>query len=269
MTVIIQSGFVGTSEDLNHPRIGYVSRGLTISSTGTDAAGFAAANALTPLTYTAWEATTAGQYWRNTFAIPRSIGYVGIAVHNAADVGATLVIQKLTGGSWTNWASGVEVTPTTNDTIMFILDPEVVDGISVGSIGGAARIGVIRAGPVMEWPRKARWTGLPITESRQYRYNVNESDSGNWLGRTAVSAGDAFDVQIDNLSETFRSGDFADFAAHCNAGDGSFFIAPRPLSYPNEVAYAWSTETVRMTREIPNKSVSGSVNLSLQGYRAP
>ena len=269
MSVVIQSGFVGIDEDLTYPRIGWNNISGTVTSTGTDADGFPAANARTNVTYTAWQSTTAGQEWRNTFASAQSVAYVGVAVHNAGTLGATITVRKLSGGTWSDWTGSPSASPSNDDAILFLLSPESVDGIGIEVTGAAARIGVIRAGAIMEWPRRAQWTGLPITESQQLRYNFNESETGNWLGRTVVSSGNQFEVNIDNLSETYRTSAFADFAAHANTGDGPFFIAPRPLDYPNEVAYAWPTETVRMSREIPNKLASGSVGLSLMGYRAP
>lgn len=269
MPVVIQTGFVGIGPDLTYPRIGWEKATGTVATTNAAEAGFNGNNANTPLTYTAWQPSAVPSAWRLTFASARAISYVGIAVHNAGTKGATLTLQKRVGGVWSSWGGGTAISPTTDDAILFLLMPESVEGIGIEVTGAVCRIGVIAGGTVMEWPRKARWTGLPITESRVFDYETNESNTGNWLGRTLKASGLEFQVQIENLPETFRTGDFKAFAAHANTGDATFFIAPRPLGYLDEVAYAWSPGRVNMERAIPNKTVSGAVSLDLIGYRAP
>lgn len=268
MPVIIEDTFTGIAQDLYHPRIGWHQEPGTIAATNA-ADGFAASNALSPVTYTAWKPSSAGGSLRITFASAASPSYLGIAVHTAATEGATITVQKRTGSTWSNWGGGTLITPETNDPILFLLEPQTVSGIGIRVTGGTPVIGVMRAGSVMEWPRRATWTGLPITESERLQYDVNASDTGNWLGRSVRGRGNSFDVEIDHLSEAYRSGDFRDFADHCNKGDATFWIAPRPLDYADEVAYAWSPDVIRMSREQPNKLISGSVSMSLQGYLAP
>ena len=265
MPVVIEDTFTGISEPLTHPRIGWEEEPGTIAATNA-AAGFAASNALTPLTYTAWKPSSAPASLRITFTSAASPSYLGIAAHTIGDEGATITVRKLTAGSWSNWGGSTSISPATNDPILFLLAPQEVDGIGIQVTGGTPVIGVMRAGAVMEWPRKAMWTGTPITESRRLQFDVNQSDTGNWLGRSLKARGQEFDIQIDNLSEAYRAGDFKDFADHANLGDATFWIAPRPGDYADEVAYAWPAQVVRMSREIPNKDVSGSASLKLQGH---
>jgi len=271
MTVVIESGFIGAEYDLNHPRIGYerVAGALTTNVPSED--GFNAQNAETPLTYTAWQPTSVPAVWRLTFVGggTETISYLGIGVHNIGSSGATVTLQSFDGATWANWGGGMSVSPDNDDAIMFLVEPAAVNGIGILIEGAVARVGTISAGDVLEWPRKATWTGLPITESETNRYNVNQSDTGNWLGRTRIASGLEFDMTIDNLSETFRRGEFETFRNHANTGDGTFFVAPRPLDYPDEVAYAWSPETIRMERNVPKKEIAGSVSMSLRGYKAP
>lgn len=268
MAVVIESAFTGISEGLSHPRVGWHQEPGTIAATSA-ASGYAAANALTPLTYTGWQPASAPASLQITFTAEASPSYLGIAAHTIGTAGATVTVRKLIGATWSDWGGGTAATPTTDDAIMFLLDPQAVDGIGIRVTGGLPVIGVLRAGAVMEWPRRATWTGLPITESQRLAYSTNQSDGGHWLGRTLVATGFEFGVNIDHMSETYRTGNFKDFATHANTGDATFFYADRPSDYPDEMAYCWSPETVRMTREQPNKSISGSVQMKLQGYRAP
>ncbi|PIY28405.1 MAG: hypothetical protein COZ09_10170 [Comamonadaceae bacterium CG_4_10_14_3_um_filter_60_42] len=268
MTVVIETGFADTGFDLDAPRIGWHSEPGTVAATN-EADGFPAANADAPQTYTAWRPSSVPASWRRTFTAPASPSYIAIAAHTIGSSGATVTVRKLTSSVWSNWGGDTTLTPTNDDPILFLLNPQTVDGIGIQVSTQIATIGHIRAGTVMKWPRRAVWTGQPITEGRQYNYNVNLSDSGNWLGRTQVADGLSFSMIVNNLSETFRTGDFKDFADHANTGDATFWIAPRPQGYPNELAYAWSPETVRMNRDVPNSRIAGSVTLQCRGYRAP
>ncbi len=266
--IVLEDLFTGIAQPLTHPRIGWHREPGTVTATNS-AAGFDAAFADNPTTYTAWSPSADPAEWRMTFAAAASPSYIGIIARDVATVGATLTVRKLVGATWSDWGNGTTITPETNDAVLFLLEPQEVDGIGISVTGGLPKIINIRAGDVMEWPRLATWTGLPITESKQFRYNVNESDTGNWLGRSRVAQGLSFDFQVDHLSEHYRRNDFAAFAAHCNEGDATFWIAHRPDGYPEEVAYAWSPDKVEAERQQPNKDIANSVGLSLQGYLAP
>lgn len=263
--IIIESGFTGIEQPLKHPRIGWHKEPGTLAFSSA-APGFASGNADTPNTDTAWKPISAPAIWGTLFPGPKSPSYLGIAAHRIADAGATVQVYKNIAGAWSAWGGGTFVSPGNNDPILFLLEPQDVDGIGIRVTNGTPEIGHIRAGNIMEWPQLATWTGTPITESVQIDYNVNESGNGNWLGRSATARGQEFTVEVDNLSEFFRRGDFKDFANHANLGDATFWIAPRPQGYLEEVAYAWSLNVVRMSREIPNKNVSGSVQLQLAGH---
>jgi 2Fe-2S ferredoxin len=109
----------------------------------------------------------------------------------------------------------------------------------------------------------------PITEAEQFTYNVNVSATGEWLGRSVVAAGLEFSFQVEHVSETFADGEWALFLRHCNEGDATFYVAPKPVSYPKEVAYAWPSDTVRANRAFPKKEISRTIELQCNGYKRP
>ena len=86
---------------------------------------------------------------------------------------------------------------------MFILDPIEVSEIRIRieSADDNPYIGVIAVGRLDEWPRLADWTGQPITEGDQITFSDNISDSGSFIGRTKVSDGLTYTMQVDNLPE--------------------------------------------------------------------
>lgn len=272
MSVFIQNGFNGDNYDLTHPRTGHIRRGTTGGVTASSAAsGFAATNAFNVRLDSAWRPNSVPATWAVLFPGDRVLGYVGIGGHDLGTQNASITIQITTNGG-TTWTAvdGLNGLAITDDSaIMCLLDPVTVNGyrVRINSADAPPTIATIAGGDVLEWPQRAVWTDTPITESEQITYRNNTSDTGVLIGATADSNGLSFTAQIDNLSETFRTGEFRAFADYCNKGEKAFFIATRPGGYPDEVAYAWSSEKVMMTRERPNARNSGSVTLNLNGYR--
>ena len=268
MTVRIQTGFTGDEYDLNHPRIGWRRMSGTITASSS-ADGFNGANAGTPRTDTAWRPTGSPTHiWSLTPASAQVISYAGIAVHDLGTQNATVALQINTGAGFATVA-GTSFAPVDDEPILYLIDPVSVTAarIVITATDAPPTIGVIAIGEVTEWPRKAVWTGTPITEGDDISFADNQSDTGNWLGRTKKANGLEFGMQVNNLTETWRQTEFKEFKAHANGETATFFVAPRPGSYPDELAYAWVTDLARMSREIPNKNVSGTVNLQCRGYR--
>lgn len=271
MSVYIQTGFNGLTEDLNHPRIAFNRRREGTGTGSTEAAGFDAVNAGTVRLDTAWRPTAVPATWTNIFLNPRNVQYVGIAGHDLGTQNASIAIQTTVdgGSTWDTVAGLGAITPEDDSAILCLFDTVNADGyrVAINSADDNPTIATIAGGAVQEWPRKAVWTGTPITEGDKISFSNNTSETGVLTGRTRVSDGLEFQVTVNNLSEAFRTGDFKEFKAYANGEDAAFFIAHRPLDYQDEVAYAWATETVRMTRETPNHRVSGSVTLNLMGHR--
>lgn len=267
MTVVVETDFVGTEYNLNHPRVGWRRMAGTVTAS-TAADGFAASNAGTPRTDTAWRPTAATATWTLTPDAPDVISYIGIAGHDLGTQNATLSLQIDTGTGFTT-VPGCTVSPEDDDPVMFLFEPVAVDAvrINITAADAAPTVAVIAAGDVTEWPRYAQWTGQPITEGDDISFANNQSDTGNWLGRTKTSNGLAFSVQVAHLPESWRQDEFKAFKAHANGEIATFFIAHRSWDYPDEVAYAWLTDLATMSRDIPNRRASGAVTLNCRGYR--
>lgn len=257
MSVIIQSGFVGINEPLDHPRIGW--RAITGDAIGTNPrAGFSRENALDPRTAIAWSPTGAA---------PAQIGvdagesvtasYCGVAGHDLGTQNASVSVQRWTGSSWTNIIGSQLI--NRDDAILFLFAP--VDAsrfrLNISSADNPVRIGHVRFGMVTEIPRRSGYGGTtPISEGRRYDYDALRTNNGAFLGRSIVSTSLQFQVSVQHVSETWRASEWVPFREHANRGDATFFAADRPIDYPEDVAYAWSNEPVRAERGIANAAAS-------------
>lgn len=274
MSVFIETGFTGDTYPLTHGRVCWNWHNNGTISASTEASGFPAENAMPPRTDSAWRPTSlpgSAAYWINNYTSSREVGFIGIAKHDLGTQNATIQVQyKAVGaGSFTNYTGLGSVQPEDDSPLLFLVDPDLVDGIgiNISAADGNPTIGVIMAGVADEWPRKFTWTGFPITEGDRRTFRNNISQTGNWLGRSVQDDGLQFELTMDYATEAWRQGDFQLFKAYANGEDAAFFIAPRPGTYPDEVAYAWATDVVTAERTMATTAASTSVTLRCQGLR--
>lgn len=269
MSCVLEAEFVGNTYNTDHPRTCH-KRAVGTATATTEASGFSASFANSPRLDNFWQPTALPATWTLTLDANETVSYFGIAAHDLGTQNAAIKVEyKLDAGSWTELNFGGDHEPEDNSAILFLFDMLEVSEIrlTVVSADAVPTIGVIATGIADEWPRKSVWTGTPITESDNISFANNSSDTGVLIGRTRVSDGLKFQVSINNLSEDWRKSTFKSFKAYANGEGAAFFIATRPGDYPEEVAYAWSNNVVMMSRDTPNKRVSGSVALDLMGYR--
>jgi len=269
MGVVIATGFTGTDYDLKHGRVCYNwGRDGTATAT-TAAAGFAAVNALPPRTDSAWQPTAIPATWTLTYPTARDVSFVGIAKHDLGTQNATIAIEYLVGSTWTAFPGAGALEPVDDTPILLLTALTEVDGmrVRITNADDEPTISIIMAGLADEWPRPFVWTGQPITEGDRIGFENTIAVTGNWLGRSVVSDGLQFGVGMNHVTEAWRQTDLKAFKAYANGEDAAFFIALRPLDYPDELAYAWATNVVTATRAMPNKRISTSVSMQLQGLR--
>jgi hypothetical protein len=265
MTVIIEPGFVGDYFPLSHPRIGYASHAGTVAAS-TSAAGFGASLATARETYNAWKPTAVPATWDVTYATPARVGYVGIGAHTIGSSGATIKVQRRISAAWVD-VPGSQITPANDDALMWLIAPVLCDGIRLVLTGAVAELGVVLAGPVLEWPRLSNFVGMPISEAGQIQYQNSIGRTGEFFARTIRADGLEFDLTIEHLPEAFRATEWAAFRQHLDRAGATFFVAPKPFRYPDDVAYAWPSETARFERTQPNYRISGEVSIRCRGYK--
>ena len=269
MSVVIEAGFTGVAQGLNNPRLCWRKVAGTVTAS-TEAEGFDAEFAYSEELVNAWKPTAIPADWTVTFDDDAEVSFIGIGAHTIGSSGATVKVQVADGlGGWDDIA-GSEVSPSSDDALLFLFDAVEVGGVRVVLTGEIAEIGYILTGQATEIPRLAQFTGLPITESQQVEYRDNTSMTGKPLGRTLQRDGLEFTVEIENLPETFRSTEWAAFREAMERGGRQFFFyAPKPDKYPDEVALAWQRQPAPFERAVPNKNISGAINMTCGGYRQP
>lgn len=275
MSVYLETGFTGKAQPIDQPRIGFEA----ISGTGSSAQS---ATGVDPdwvtdgETWTIWRAQdTNFAALEVAFGQATTIDYIGIAAHNLGSIGATINIQTLSGGSFSTIAGMNSLQPDDDSAILALFDPVSVDGIRLAIFGDPTsppEVAVFQGGRALELPRLCNYVGMPISESKQIRYRHQQSITGDVLGRAVEGAELQFAVEVDNLPETFRIDtdpiSWKGLVRHID-DVGPFFIAGKPSSYPDEVAYARCRERPRFERVLANADVAGAVTFQCLGYASP
>lgn len=224
-------------------------------------------------TWSQWKAGASGVSVTLTFSVARTISYVGIAAHDLDLSGSTISLQFDTGSGFTNVTGLTSIEVTDDSAILLLFAETEVDAVRVVITGDSApTIGVLQAGLAMVLPRRATYTALPISESEQTTYRHTKSIKGNVLGTTVEAAELSFGISVSHLSEDFRTASgLASWQALTDhvRNAGPLFVASRPGSYADDVAYGVAVERPRFNRAIPNKAISGEFELQFLGYQRP
>jgi hypothetical protein len=263
MSVKIQSGFTGGGTPLTHPRIGWQRITGTILAS-TEADGFDAANAGTYRTDSFWRPTAMPATWRIDAGTATAATYCGIAAHNLGAVGATVAVERSADGS--TWTVVDTLTPTDDDAIMFLF-ASASDRYWRLNITGSnvPTIGVISFGPVLAMPQPATYApSTHFDDSRSIGYLVNETEGGQWAGRSITRQSLRISARLAHMGETFVAADLRPFIRHSDRDP--FFIAIRPASYPREVAYAWADGQFVPSRDIARNTVAYSLEMQMTGF---
>jgi hypothetical protein len=264
MAVTIRAGFTGNTQPLTHPRIGWRRITGTISAS-TAAAGFAAANAGTYRTDSFWRPTGLPASWTIDAGSAVAVSYIGIAAHDLGTKGCTVTVSSSPDN--VTFTTRVTIVPTDDSAIMGLFASATVRywRIDITGASGAPTIGVIQFGAVTEFPRPCVYApSVSFERTRSASYRANISDGGQWLGRSRARVQLSPVMEVQHLAETWLASEWDAFALH--AEQAPFFIADRPGSYVNSVAYAWTTDDLRAERGIPNAAISSNVSLSLSGF---
>ena len=261
--IVIESGFTGTSYGLTTPRIAaYPITGTAAAST--TATGYSADNPMDAQTWTYWQPTAVPATWTLTFSAA-DLSYVGIASHNCGTVGATVQAQRWTGAAWSTVATA---TPTDDSPILFLLTKRTAQTtFRVRFTNAIPTVGIITMGDVVEFPNNCQFTdALPFNEATVSTFTDNVSDGGHTLDRFEVRKAAPIKMTVNNLSETWAASTLWPLAQHLKSTP--CFIADRPSSYLNSVAYGYCKGPIQAQRTVPNALASRSVTFEMAGFVA-
>lgn len=266
MAVHVAAGFTGISYSLSYPRIGWRKISGTVSALSA-AAGYAAANAVSPRTDSFWRPTATTGWLEINAGTAQSVSYAGIAAHDLGTRAATVVVEYFNGSVWVQ--AGPTVTPA-NDGAILVLFAAISAArwrLRITASAAAPTIGVIQFGAVTELPRKATFApSISFERARSVTYAANITEGGHFAGRTVVRTSLNPKMAVDYLPETWIASEWDAFALH--AETLPFFVADRPGDYAQSVAYAWTNGPAQAQRSIANATVANSVELELTGFLA-
>lgn len=262
--IVIESGFTGIAHPLKNPRIcGYPLTGTVAASTS--AAGFAAALAANQMTYQNWRPTALPATWEITFPGARVVSYFALAAHNLGSKGCTVNFQTWNGSSWVTHGSH---TPTDDSPILFLCARKTVTRARIQITGGSIPdVAVIQFGDATEFPQRAAYVGRQDYDQLiQTEYRTVMSDGGHVLGRYSDRKSLSLSLQVDDLSEAWKSGTLDDLIIHLRTY--AVFVADRPGVFPKSVAFGQTVKDVVPDRSAPNDQVSISVAMEFVCHAA-
>ncbi len=148
-----------------------------------------------------------------------------------------------------------------NKPIMFLFPQREAERVAVVISSSAAMIN-ISAGIALQMQRPIFGGHNPITMSRQTEYQSRRSESGNFVSRNIIRKGLSGAYEWTRLTDDWVREYFDPFIIA--ARKVPFYIAWRPESYPDEVAYAWTTGDIS-PNNIGTRNLM-SVGMDVQAY---
>mgnify|MGYP000846921583 CR=1 FL=1 len=242
----------GVTPTLNNPIIG-IDSVATIENTTVDEE-----NALYPLenlfataTFWQWRAETTAVQYLTVDTDGDTIDYVGLANHNFAEAGISVSIEEDTGSGFVHLAG--PILPGSNEPIVFRFTGGPRAGIRVKFEAGSAppRLGVLNVGELVVLQRRIYVGHTPLPLGRVTEIETGNSESGHFLGRIVTNESLSSTITLNNVTpDWYRQVFDVKFAQL--ARERPFFWGWRPLSYPDEMGYAWVSGDIRPSNQRPN-----------------
>lgn len=255
--IITQTGYTPGDSPAGVPLIGYDNRITAISATSA-ASGFPASNLLNPATHLIWKATSTATQTL-TINVNGTTNYLAIAKHNFFEGDIRIALSD--GSSPAILASTavddaspiiIRFSPTSNT-----LSLTLVGGSSPPT--GTAQAAVIYAGEllVLERSVKVDVQHANLYHARQASVLAGMSENGNFLGRVLTSEWLESRADFAWFTPDWYRTYFDPFAEA--AMTEPFFWVWNPVEYPDEVAFAWITETIVPETDPATRRVAASI----------
>ena len=238
-----QSVILGDEETypLTHTKIGFhtVTRDGTLTASSETSTNPAYAAGL-PNTYEYWIPTSVPAWIQVDAGEAIECDYFGIASHTIGSDGAALTLQYSNDGA--TWTDITNASFTTDTPIIIYFTAVTARYWRLYITGSAPRIGVWYVGKALTMQRPIYGGHSPVTMSRKTVVRSNRSEGGQFLGRYIVRSGVATKFSYKNLDAGWIRSHFDKFIL--SARQYPYFIAWRPIDFPREVAYGWTTRDI-------------------------
>lgn len=223
--------------------IGYdnvFARGTLSASSETPDTG-EAANAVDGLSWDHWQPAgtdSPPQDWLQVdLGSAAAADYLAINAHNLGSQGATITPQGSADGvSWT--AVGGPFSPTEDKPYFWRFDSASYRYWRVLVEGTGLALGIVQAGVALVLPEGVYVGEQPAPLNRKPKLSNNESEGGQFLGRTILRQGSGVTIAQEHVFPDWVRETWMPFAKY--AETNAFFFAWRSDDWPEEVIFGWS-----------------------------
>jgi len=246
MTTVISDdlilGLAETEQPLSHARIGYQNLMLTGTVSSDVSGGVQALK--NPLTYDFFSPALVPFRVTLNIGSVKPVNYVGIAAHTIGTNGNLIIVE--TSLNNIDFVEQVQFLPNNNNQIMMLFEEVEAQYIRVRFVGGTPpKISVMYIGKALEMQRKIYGGHTPITLSRETVVRPVKSERGQWLGRSIIRSGVSTSYSWKHLTADWYRENFDPFVENCRKYP--FFISWKPLTFPDEVGYVWTSDDIAPT----------------------
>ena len=237
---------VFTQADLCKPHIfEYHSPGTVTAFS--EQAGFPASAAYNELTYERWKPLTLPATWQLSMPAAATINYCAIAAHTLS--GKVVAIESSTDNI--TWTGRHTVSPVDNSPIVVMFANTSARywrvRITAGSNSTIPVLGVIFFGTYLRMPWPLEVGFAPLSLSRKTTYSSNQSEGGNWLGRSVKRMGKSGTLSFKAMGRDWYRANVDPMILR--ARYKPFFYASNPFAAAWDVAYCWLTSDPKPTAQ--------------------
>lgn len=219
--------YAALSQPMTHGRIMHTP--LSGTATASEVvAGAGAAAAFTASTYNFWRPNNPGQWIQLELPEARVVDCVSLVARAA---GQTILVERDDGDGYSPLISG---TPKDNGAVMLLFKPQSVTKIRL-TFSGVPQVPVIYIGEALALP-VAAYQG--VQASGLYRVTTfasNNSQAGNFLGRSIRRTGLSVSTELRHIPETVYIERIEPFSLAARLRP--VFYAPRPKGYDQDVVF--------------------------------
>lgn len=225
-------------------------------------------NVLNSVTYDYWTTLAGGTNWiAFDLGSAQQIDCFGIAAHTLASTGSTVQIQYDVGAGWVDAATG-DLSGQGDWTIFTKFSTPITAQnwrVYITNSTEAVSIGVIHAGPLLEFERNIYQGHKPILFGDVVKIKVNRSNTGRILGSSTIKSGAVTTADFTNITASWLRSDLYEFIQWFNDGK-PFWWGWYVDRFNIDSAYCWRNRREAMIKNTgPGDLMSASFDI--RGYR--
>jgi len=235
---------------------------ILLEAQNSAAAGYFATGPLNSLTYEFWQPASLPSTWEYNHTTSAECDYCAIAAHTMGTNGNTLQVQYHDGSSWVDLIASTAITSDAPIFVIFGVQTRSRWRIRISN-GTAPNIGVIKFGKALQMQRPIYGGHAPVDLARQTILRSNNSETGNYLGRSKLRSIHATTYDWNNLSAAWVEENWPGFQTAVETEP--FFIAWRPET-KQDVGFCQTDEAPIPSNMGVRDLMTVSLSIRAQGY---